>query len=103
MTKLRELKFKHAEGVPQQNNLNGSMNTSVTVQDENTGADSNVLQTNLIQENQNLKKELDFASSEVERLRAKLIVEDFEMPPLSSELFGSGKSNSFKLNESMDN
>ena len=42
------------------------MNTSVTVQDENTGA-------------------------------------DFEMPPLSSELFGSGKSNSFKLNESMDN
>jgi hypothetical protein len=32
-----------------------------------------------------------------------LIVEDFDMPPLSSELFGSGKSHSFKLNESMDN
>mgnify|MGYP001806558486 CR=1 FL=1 len=50
-----------------------------------------------------MKKELDFASSEIERLRAKLIVEDFDMPPLSSELFGSGKSHSFKLNESMDN
>ena len=79
------------------------MNTNVTVPDESTGNESSVLHTNLIQENQNLKKELDFASSEVERLRAKLIVEDYELPPLSSELFGSGKSTSFKLNESMDN
>jgi hypothetical protein len=35
-----------------------------------------------------LKKDLDFATSEVERLRAKLIVEDCGMPPLSDELFG---------------
>ena len=103
MTKLRELKFKHAEGGSTCNNGNNGMNTSITVPDEATGADQSSVQNNLIQENQNLKKELDFASSEIERLRAKLIIEDYDMPPLSSELFGSGKSHSFKLNESMDN
>jgi hypothetical protein len=35
-----------------------------------------------------LKKDLDFASAEIERLRSKLIVEDYELPPLSDELFG---------------
>lgn len=50
-----------------------------------------------------MKKELDFANSEIERLRAKLIIDDEDMPPLSAELFGSGKSTSYKLNESMDN
>jgi hypothetical protein len=59
--------------------------------------------TSIIQENQTLKKELDFANSEIERLRAKLIMDDYDMPPLSSELFGSGKERSLKLNESMDN
>ena len=103
MTKLRELKFKHAEGGPQGGNPKDSVNTSVTVPDESTGPDQSTLNTNLIQENQNLKKDLDFASSEIERLRAKLIVEDYDLPPLSAELFGSGKSHSFKLNESMDN
>ncbi len=50
-----------------------------------------------------MKKDLDFASAEVERLRAKLVIEDYDMPPLSSELFGlNSKERSFKLNESMD-
>ncbi len=57
-----------------------------------------------MQENQNLKKELDFASAEIERLRAKLVIEDYDLPPLSSELFGlNSKERSFKLNDSLDN
>jgi hypothetical protein len=36
-----------------------------------------------------LKKDLDFANTEIERLRAKLIFEDADLPPLSMELFGS--------------
>ena len=46
----------------------------------------------LYQENLQLKKDLDFATIEIERLRAKLIIEDFEMPPLSDELFGMNLS-----------
>lgn len=42
----------------------------------------------VVQENQQLKKDLDFANAEVERLRAKLVIEDFDLPPLSAELFG---------------
>ena len=58
----------------------------------------------MVQENLNLKKDLDFATAEIERLRAKLIIEDYDMPPLSSELFGmNSKERSFKLNESLDN
>ena len=83
--------------------MGNTVNTNVNVHDESFGADSNVYQSTLVQENLNLKKDLDFATSEIDRLRAKLIVEDYEFPPLSAELFGSGKSNSFKLNESMDN
>jgi hypothetical protein len=55
-----------------------------------------------MQENQTLKKELDFATAEIERLRAKLIIDDYDMPPLSSEMFGLN-SKEFKLNESMEN
>jgi hypothetical protein len=57
-----------------------------------------------MQENLNLKKDLDFATAEIERLRAKLVIDDFDMPPLSAELFGlNSKERSFKLNESMEN
>lgn len=42
MTKLRELKFKHAEGTTTtSNNANNSINTSVTVPDESTGGEQN--------------------------------------------------------------
>ncbi len=49
-----------------------------------------------------MKKDLDFALSEIERLRAKLVVEDdYEFPPLSDDLFGSinskEKSNKISL------
>ena len=39
MTKLRELKFKHAEGGTTSNNGTNPMNTSITAADETTGAD----------------------------------------------------------------
>ncbi|CDW73599.1 UNKNOWN [Stylonychia lemnae] len=109
MGKLRELKFKHAEGNGSQNNNTRTMNTqqNLTSQTMMTQGDDNTDTqgpSNLIQENQNLKKELDFATAEVERLRAKLIIDDYDMAPLSSELFGmNSKERSFKLNESMDN
>lgn len=45
----------------------------------------------VIQENAQLKKDLDFANSEINRLRAKLIIDDEDMPSLSSELLGSTK------------
>jgi hypothetical protein len=32
---------------------------------------------------------LDFANSEIERLRSKLIIDDEDMPTLSSELLGN--------------
>lgn len=55
------------------------------------------------EENAQLKKDLDFLLSEIERLRAKLVVEDdYELPPLSDDLFGSinskEKSNKMRLN-----
>lgn len=57
-----------------------------------------------MQENLTLKKDLDFVTAELERMRAKLVIEDYDMPPLSSELFGmNSKERSFKLNESLDN
>lgn len=34
---------------------------------------------------------MDFANSEINRLRSKLIIDDEDMPSLSSELFGSTK------------
>ena len=42
--------------------------------------------TTLIQENAQLKKDLEFANTEVERLRSKLVVDDDEMPMLSEIL-----------------
>lgn len=34
-----------------------------------------------------MRRELDFASQEIERLRAKLVIDDLEMGPLSDDLF----------------
>ncbi len=37
-----------------------------------------------------MKKDLDFANTEIERLRAKLVFEDIgDLPSLSFEMFGS--------------
>lgn len=38
-----------------------------------------------------MKKDLDFANTEIERLRAKLVFEDCDMPSLSMEMFGNSK------------
>ena len=50
-----------------------------------------------------MKRDLDFATSEIERLRSKLIVEDFEMPPLSDELFGVNSKDRARADLSYDN
>ena len=39
-------------------------------------------------ENVLLKRDLEFATSEIERLRAKLVVDDNELTPLAEELYG---------------
>ena len=48
-----------------------------------------------------LKKDLEFANAEIERLRSKLVVDDEDMPALTQELFGNSKflSKSFMENE----
>ena len=38
-----------------------------------------------------MKKDLDFANSEIERLRSKLIIDDEDLPSLSNELFSGLK------------
>ena len=40
-------------------------------------------------ENLQLKKDLDFATSEIERLRAKLVFDKDELPALSDEFFAT--------------
>ena len=42
--------------------------------------------SSIIQENQQLKKDMDFANSEIERLRSKLVVDDEDMPALAELL-----------------
>jgi hypothetical protein len=41
-----------------------------------------------------MKKDLEFANTEVERLRAKLVFDNMDMPALSFEQFGSQKTKS---------
>jgi hypothetical protein len=52
-----------------------------------------------------MKKDLDFASAEIERLRSKLVFDDDnDMPPLSLELMGSTKNtNKALFNMNNDN
>ena len=45
----------------------------------------------IMQENQQMKKDLDFCNTEIERLRAKLVFEDSDMPSLSAEMIGAHK------------
>ena len=116
MARLRELKFKYHEGMPSQTQATLQTNpnalTGATCPDEMVGENQSQVALGVLQENQQLKKDLDFLTAEVDRLRAKLVVEDKEeMPALSAELFGinskdrerGGASGSFKLNDSMDN
>ena len=83
MQKLRELKFKYAENGTEREA--GGQSSSLASPDEAKSHEAGMA-SSLIQENQSLKKEIEFMSSEVERLRSKLIVDDEEMPPLSFDV-----------------
>jgi hypothetical protein len=97
MAKLRELKFKYSDG----SNLT-QMGSPPNQQNQNSPgmnrqSDGNVIGLSVVQENQQMKRDLDFANTEIERLRAKLVFEDCaDMPSLSMEMFGPAKSKSPK-------
>ena len=50
-----------------------------------------------------MKRDLDFATSEIERLRAKLVIDDdATVPPLADELFGI-KDKGLNMNQRSSN
>lgn len=82
MQKLRDLKFKYAESGSGENS-NPSSPDEVQVNEAS-------MATSIIQENQQLKKDLEFATSEIARLRAKLVLDDDqELPPIQNDIFKS--------------
>lgn len=86
MQKLRDLKFKYSDG----GFGNGSGENSNPSSPEEVKVNEASMATSIIQENQQLKKDLEFATSEIERLRSKLVFDDdSEMPPIHQDFFKS--------------
>lgn len=101
MQKLRELKNKHEERGSQLQDPEGSAQpySSPSSKMDDLMQNESQIATTIISENAKLKKDIEFATMEIQRLRAKLVIDDEFMPEIQAQLLG-GKWEAKERNES---